>query len=68
MEVAKAAYTVKEFLRIYSIGHSKAYEEMKAGRLASRKLGTRTLIRKEDADAWLNSLPKGSETFQAPGK
>ena len=53
----KQAFAVKEFLAAYGIGRTKFYEEVKAGRLKTRKVGKRTLITRSDADAWLNNLP-----------
>lgn len=51
------AFTVKDFMATYSVGRTKFYEEVKAGRLRIRKMGKRTLIAKADAEEWLNSLP-----------
>lgn len=53
----KRAYTVKEFQSSYGIGHTKFYEEVKAGRLRIRKVGKRSLVSFEDAERWFNSLP-----------
>lgn len=51
-----------EFLARYSIGRTTAYREVAAGRLKIRKLGTATRIAREDADAWMASLPvRGGE-------
>jgi hypothetical protein len=52
-----AAYSPKAFEQAYEIGHTKLYEEIKAGRLIVRKLGKRTIILTEDAVAWARSLP-----------
>ncbi|AZO23843.1 DNA-binding protein [Mesorhizobium sp. M1E.F.Ca.ET.045.02.1.1] len=57
---APNAYTVAAFCDAYGIRRNSAYLEIKAGRLEIRKAGRKTLIRKVDADAWLNSLPKGN--------
>lgn len=51
------AFTVNAFCRAFGIGRTKAYEEMKAGRLKARKVGSRTIIAEVDAQAWLASLP-----------
>ncbi|NNC47655.1 MAG: helix-turn-helix domain-containing protein [Sphingomonas sp.] len=54
--------TMGEFLARYSIGRTTAYREVAAGRLKIRKLGTATRIAREDADAWMASLPvRGGE-------
>lgn len=58
MEPDKAALTIPEFCTLYGIGRTFTYEEIGAGRLRVRKAGKRTLIRKVDADDWLNSLPE----------
>tara|TARA_B100000686_G_scaffold315138_1_gene361785 strand:+ start:2525 stop:2767 length:243 start_codon:yes stop_codon:yes gene_type:complete len=51
------AYDINSFCKSFSIGRTKVYEEIKAGRLKAIKCGARTLIRAEDAEAWLLSLP-----------
>jgi excisionase family DNA binding protein len=54
---AQRALSVEEFCRRYSIGRTKAYQELGAGRLRARKVGKRTLITEDDAEAWLSRLP-----------
>jgi hypothetical protein len=51
------ALCLPEFCRRYGVGRSKAYLEIKAGRLKARKCGDRTLVSTDDAEAWLRSLP-----------
>lgn len=51
------AYTVSEFCQSHGVSRSRIYEEIKLGRLRTRKSGRRTLIRAEDAKAWLDLLP-----------
>lgn len=53
----RRAFAIPEFCHRYGIGRSKTYEEIQAGRLIAVKSGQRTLIREEDAEAWLQSLP-----------
>ena len=53
----KAAYPFSEFLERFGVGRTKAYEEIKAGRLKARKSGSRTIILASDAQAWLDGLP-----------
>ena len=53
----KRALTVEEFIAAYGIGRTTTYEEIAAGRLMAVKLGRRTIIPREAADAWLASLP-----------
>jgi hypothetical protein len=52
-----AAYPLPDFCKAFGVGRSKAYEEIRAGRLKARKSGVRTIITAEDAKAWLESLP-----------
>jgi excisionase family DNA binding protein len=56
----KAAYTVKEFCRMFSIGRSTFYNEVSAGRLSTRKIGSRTLILADDVASWADALRSGS--------
>ncbi len=60
MNASPNAYTVDSFCDAYGIRRNLAYDEMKAGRLEFRKAGRKTLIRKVDADKWLDNLPKGN--------
>jgi excisionase family DNA binding protein len=53
----RRAFPIAAFCNRYGIGRSKTYEEINAGRLIAVKSGHRTLIREEDAEAWLRSLP-----------
>jgi hypothetical protein len=39
------------------IGRTRAFEELRSGRLLARRIGRRSLITIEDAEAWLKSLP-----------
>lgn len=55
-DARKLAYSVSEFLAATSIGRTKLYEELKAGRLRSVKVGKRTLIPTAEADRWLTEL------------
>lgn len=51
------ALSIDEFCRAYSIGKTKAYSEAKSGRLQLRKVGSKTVVARADAERWLNSLP-----------
>jgi hypothetical protein len=53
----KGAYRPKEFQSRYRVGHTKLYEEIGAGRLIARKLGSATIILHDDAEAWAHALP-----------
>lgn len=57
----KLAYSINEFCEAVSIGRNKTYIEIKEGRLKTVKIGRRTVIRREDAEAWLNSLEEVQE-------
>jgi hypothetical protein len=56
------AMTVSEFCRWASIGRTKMYAEINAGRITPRKIGAKTVILRSDAEAWLCSLPTAAET------
>jgi excisionase family DNA binding protein len=51
------AMSVDDFCNRYNVGRTKAYEEINAGRLRARKVGTRTIITDDDAEDWLRCLP-----------
>lgn len=54
------AYTVNQALAIANCGRTKFYEEITAGRIKTKRLGRRVLIRAEDLKAWLDSLPEAA--------
>jgi excisionase family DNA binding protein len=56
--VNKPAYRIAEFCQAFGVGKTKVFDEIKEGRLKVRKAGRMTLIRAEDAKAWLDSLPE----------
>lgn len=58
MDTNKRALQIQEFCELYGVGKSTMYEEVKAGRLTVRKIGKRSLIAVDDADAWLENLPR----------
>jgi excisionase family DNA binding protein len=51
------AMSIAEFCERYGVGRTKAYEELKSGRLRGRKIGKRTIITEDDAEDWLQHLP-----------
>ncbi|RWG07546.1 DNA-binding protein [Mesorhizobium sp.] len=53
------ALSIPDFTRWAAIGRSKAYMEIQAGRLKTRKIGSRTVIPLEDAKAWFEAQPSG---------
>lgn len=50
-------FSIVETTRILGIGRSTLYAIIKEGRLPVRKLGKRTLVRKEDLDRFIEELP-----------
>ncbi len=56
--LAKNAFTRREFCDRNGIGHSKFYEEIKAGRLRAHKLGRKVLIFADDEQAWRDGVPE----------
>jgi hypothetical protein len=55
--IAQRAMSIAEFCERYGPGRTKAYEELKSGRLRGRKIGSRTIITEDDAEDWLRCLP-----------
>jgi hypothetical protein len=53
----QGAMSIARFSEDYAIGRTKAYEELKSGRLRGLKIGKRTIISQDDAEAWLRQLP-----------
>jgi excisionase family DNA binding protein len=49
----KTAYRISDL----PVGKTKAYEEIRAGRLRAVKCGKLTLILPDDFERWLRSLP-----------
>jgi excisionase family DNA binding protein len=56
----KRAYSISEFCNIYQLGRTKAYQQIKSGRLKAVKVGSRTIIRADDAEQWLAALEGAS--------
>ena len=54
---AQRAYTVEEFGNRYGPKRTLTYELIKSGKLIAVRAGHKTLIRHDDAEAWLASLP-----------
>lgn len=54
------AMSVDEFCRWACIGKTKAYAEAKSGRLQLRKVGSKTVVLRTEAERWLRSLPPAS--------
>lgn len=57
------AFSVKEFEQRHRLGHTKAAEEIKSGRLVTYKVGRRRFISVRAAEEWQQRLE--SENTQA---
>jgi excisionase family DNA binding protein len=55
--IQQRAMSIDGFAQRYGIGRTTAYEEIKQKRLRARKVGKRTIITDDDAEAWLQRLP-----------
>ncbi len=56
----RLAYSVNQAVEATSVGRSLLYEEIRAGKLKTFKVGSRTLIASEDLATWLNSYRSGA--------
>jgi excisionase family DNA binding protein len=57
-ENATGALTVSAFCEKFHVGRTFVYQELKSGRLAAVKAGSRTLILTSEAARWAHALPK----------
>jgi excisionase family DNA binding protein len=57
-EKDKRAYAVREFCSAFGICRATFYSEVRAGRLKAVKIGSKTLILREDAETWVARLPR----------
>lgn len=55
-DIQKPALSIAEFCEAVSIGRTRAYVEIKAGRLRVLKVGRRSIITVEEMRAWLQRL------------
>ncbi len=53
----RLAVGIMDAARLAGVGRSTIYQSIKEGGLKARKAGRRTLILKDDLQAWLNSFP-----------
>jgi excisionase family DNA binding protein len=56
----KLSLTIEEAAKLTSIGRSKLYQAISAGRLQARKFGRRTVILRSDLERFLAALPKAA--------
>ena len=52
------ALTITNFCDLYDLSRTTAYDLIIAGKLDGRKVGKRTLISRESAEAWFKTSPK----------
>jgi excisionase family DNA binding protein len=64
----RRALSIADFCNRYGVGRTKAYEEIKARRLRAIKVGQRTLIIVDDAEAWLLSRPSSQGAGSQDGR
>lgn len=55
-ETKKELMSIDEFLDIYSIGRSAYFNLVKKGKLKITKLGSRTFIKRIDAEIWMSKI------------
>lgn len=56
----KLAYGICDALSLVSVGRSLLYKEIKAGRLRTFKIGSRTLISHKELSSWLSHYAQKS--------
>jgi hypothetical protein len=56
-EPEKVALNIASFCARYSVARTRVFNEIKAGRLAARKVGRNVSISVEEGDRWYESLP-----------
>lgn len=59
------AFTIHEFSLAYKIGRTKIWQIIKSGQLKAVSVGSKKLIRAEDAEAWFASLEATSNKHAA---
>lgn len=60
--------SIDDFGDSYEPGRTKTFEEIKTGRLRAKKIGRRTIITEDDAEAWLQQLPSVAIQTAPPKK
>jgi excisionase family DNA binding protein len=59
LPMEKLAFTIQEAATVSSLGQTSLYQAVKDGKLIIRKFGTRSVIRRDDLETFLDSLPVG---------
>jgi excisionase family DNA binding protein len=63
-----ATMTIREFCTAYRICRATFYNEVNRGNLRAVKMGTKTLVLREDVEAWVGRLPKLPTGRKAVGR
>ncbi len=61
----KELYSVNEFCQAFGVCRSTFYNEVRAGRIRTVKLGATLRVKRADAMAWLDSLPENQPAAAA---
>lgn len=56
----KLLLSVFDVMALTGLSRGKVNAEIAAGRLLSKRVGTRRLIRRDALDAWIDALPDGT--------
>jgi hypothetical protein len=59
------AYSIELLTEVTGVSRQVIYDEIKRGRLISRKLGRRTIVTRSDALKWLQALPQARPSAAA---
>jgi excisionase family DNA binding protein len=59
------AYTIAEFAETYKLGRTKIWQLIKDGQLKAVSVGSKKLIRADDAETWFASLEATSKQHAA---
>jgi excisionase family DNA binding protein len=54
---SRLVYTIDELPNVTGLGRTRLYELINSGELPARKAGRRTLVLREDVEAFLRGLP-----------
>ncbi len=57
-KIQKKLFSISEFIEAYSISRSQFYLLLKNKKIKTVKLGSRKMIRLEDAESWADSLER----------
>jgi excisionase family DNA binding protein len=61
------AYCIEDAAAAIGVGRSTMYEFVKDGRIPARKIGSRTIIRRCDLEAFLDAAPLSAASANAQG-